>query len=128
MTSPVPSARIDLSHVSPRDRLETFRAITPAHEVSAAGEIAQEPGPIGITVWHLGPILLGDSRLGSLRLARRPALIRRDQIDHIAIAVGRSGIWRGAGNGVGFDMTPGQVSVCDLGQPLDTDLVGVSAL
>ena len=82
----------------------------------------------GLTVWHLGPILLANSRLGSLRLARRPALIRRDQIDHIAIAIGRGGSWRATGNGVGFDMAPGQVSVTDLAQPIDTKLTGASAL
>ncbi len=128
MTSPVPSARLDLSGLSPAARLEAWRATTPAHEVTAHDDTAPEIDEPGLTVWHLGPILLANSRLGSLRLARRPALIRRDQIDHVAIAVGRGGSWRASGNGVGFDMAPGQVSVSDLAQPIDTDLAGATAL
>jgi AraC-like DNA-binding protein len=128
MTAPIPSARIELSGLAAKARLETWRAINPAHEVSGIDAMDQDDGPIGITVWHLGPLLLASSNLGSLRLSRLSSLIRRDQMDHIAVAVGRGGRWRTDGNDVGFDMAPGEVSVVDMAQPIETELVAARAV
>jgi AraC-like DNA-binding protein len=128
MTSTVPLAQLDLTGLSAEDRLQAWQAANPAHEVTASDAMAHDTDPLGLTVWDLGPILIATSRLGSLRLSRRPELIRRDQIDHIAIAVSRDGSWRANGDDVGFDMTTGEISVVDLGQPIDTELTDASAL
>jgi AraC-like DNA-binding protein len=128
MPPTLPSAQLDLSALSPTARLDAWRAINPAHDVAASDAMATDSGPIGLTVWHLGPVLFARSRLGSLRLSRPAALIRRDQLDHIAIAVGRGGRWREAADAGAFEMTSGQVSLVDLAQPSATDLAAADAL
>lgn len=128
MQSPVPSARLDLTHLSPMNRLESWRLANPSHEVTAPETMSQDTGSCGATVWHLGPVLMSATRVGSLRLTRDPGLIRRDHFDHISIVLCQGGRRRMSGADARLDSGPGSVSVVDLAQPGEMEFIEHSAL
>jgi hypothetical protein len=97
------------------------------HHVTASPHMALDEKPLGVTAWHLGPIPVASSHLGSLHLSRQREQIQRDRIDHIAVAAGRAGIWRGTAAS-SFTMAPGEMCVDDMGRKLQTELIHASAL
>jgi AraC-like DNA-binding protein len=97
------------------------------HHVTASPHMALDEKPLGVTAWHLGPILVASSDLGSLHLSRQREQIQRDRIDHIAVAAGRAGTWRGTAAS-SFTMAPGEMCVDDMGQKLQTELIHARAL
>lgn len=70
--------------------------------------------------FHLGDLVLVNTRFDAQRFLRTPRDIRTDWLDHYLVQFYREGGYVGLAGGEQLEIAPGSVSVLDLAQPVDT--------
>mgnify|MGYP006193241197 CR=1 FL=1 len=78
--------------------------------------------------FHLGELLLVDTRFDGQQFLRTPRQVRTDWLDHFLVQYYREGGYVGEVGGEGMAIQPGSVSVLDLAQPLHTHATAAECL
>lgn len=120
--SGLPSFSFDGSTASSTE--ETFwlwRSITsPLFDVALPDPGAVRTFKVEIDSYHLGPLVLGSVTANAQQFRRSPLTIARSGVDHYLVQLYSKGGYAGEVEGRSIQVRPGDVSILDLSQTLQT--------
>lgn len=125
----IPSTRFDTGSLPAGDRFEAWReAISVVFDVAPLAGGTARQFAASAHAFHLGDLVLVDTRFEGQQFLRTPQQLRTDWLDHFLVQYYREGGYVGEAGGEGVEIRPGSVSVLDLGQPVHTHATAAECL
>jgi AraC-like DNA-binding protein len=109
---------LDTSALPPSDRIECWRT-----QMAPIGTVEIEPSPthpwnVRTQAWNLAGMLVSAGEYGAQRMARTPALVRKEPLDHYTLQLAHDGTGlRMQHRDRELALAPGQPLLSDLAQP-----------
>lgn len=129
MTEHIPATHFETAAVAPGDQFDAWReVISVVFDVAPTAEGTGEGFSASARAFHLGELLLVDTRFDRQQFLRTPRQVRSDWLDHYLVQYYREGGYVGEVGGEGLEIRPGSVSVLDLAQPLHTHATAAECL
>lgn len=121
MVESVPSTRFLTGELPGRDQFDAWRqVISVVFNVEPLDDSAAGGFDARADAFHLGELVLVNTRFDGQRFVRTPRQLRTDWLDHFLVQFYRHGGYVGEADGEGLEIAPGSVSVLDLAQPVRT--------
>lgn len=121
MVETVPSTRFRTGGLPGRDRFDAWRqVISVVFNVEPLDDTAGRGFAACADAFHLGELVLVNTRFDGQRFVRTSRQLRTDWLDHFLVQFYRHGGYVGEADGEGLEIAPGSVSVLDLAQPVHT--------
>ena len=127
---PIPATHFETASLDADDQFEAWREV-----ISVVFDVAPALGQRRTTgfaatahAFHMGELLLVDTRFEGQQFLRTPRQLRTDWLDHFLVQYYREGGYVGEVGGEGMEILPGSVSVLDLAQPLHTHATAAECL
>lgn len=118
--SPVPSSEFATAPLPGAEQFDAWReAISVIFDVEPL-KPARAGFDARVKAYHLGELLLVNTRFDRQRFVRTERQARSDWMDHYLVQFYRDGGYVGEVGNAGIHIPPGSVSVLDLARPLDT--------
>lgn len=119
--SGLPFSAFSTAEAPPAERWELWRSSISVMFDVAPLDIAEDaPVHAEISACNLGSVVVGKTGFSAQSYTRSPSRIARDGLDHYLVQLYTAGGYAGTAGARSVELRPGDISLLDLGQPLDT--------
>lgn len=117
----IPSTRFETGRLPQGDQFDAWReAISVVFDVAPLAPATTHGFAATANAFHLGELVLVNTRFDGQQFLRTPRQVRTDWLDHFLVQYYRHGGYVGEIGTDGVEIAPGSVSVLDLGQAVQT--------
>jgi len=117
----VPTTEFSTGDLRGQDQFAAWReVISVVFNVEPVDATANQSFAASARAFHLGELVLVNTRFDGQRFVRTPAQLRADWLDHYLVQYYRDGGYIGEAGGEAVRIPSGSVSVLDLAQPVET--------